>query len=1162
MNTGRNKTETDEEKRKQREKEKEKEKENENENNKENENENENENGKENRKGRKKKRKVHRGTKKAKEISIFYNNINGFRTKMDSLSEILERLEPNILCLCETKVGSSNVIKNNIERSGYKGITRSTKDGKGGLLIATRINTIAKILDVTSSPLRSILVGRLEIRGGHLRIILGYAPQETESPESRQEFFTELSIEIQKAGKAGDTVLVLGDFNAKMEENKENKPVPTSNNGKLLCEVLEESDLKVINMSKKCIGKWTHVIRTTEESSRLDYVIADNMTERQITKMIIDESTLLCPFYMKTKEKVLSDHNSIIITLRVQAKKKQKGGIDLDNIKWIVRPEGVEKLSEKCDEILKGDLVDGTTQDKYNQFEAKIKKVLSECFKQTTSKKQSKRKKEQESKKYKSIVQTINVFAKKGKAQRKVARIYQEKLKEIQMKDVTRRKAERIKEVVNQMTIDGNFNVHKFWKIRKSNKKKQQDCTSVIKDGREVYDDDQIMTAFRDEFQKRLQKPEREEWLENISQKIDSILEHITQAIGEKSSPFTLEELKKVLKKILSGKASGPDEIPPEIFKYGGETLENILLEMVNEIKESSEIPEQWNYVDISTIYKNKGKMKDLKNQRGIFLTAVAYKLFEKLMVNRMEDVTKRINLLQAGGRKNRSTCDQTFIMRCLINHALYIGKKLYITCYDYKQCFDKLWLQEAVLSMHKLGLSNEYANLILKLNETSKISIKTPFGKTERFEEKFITKQGTVLGPTLCGCSLGECLDVLEGEGGASIGAVTIPALAFVDDMNTMNTNVRDVHTSHDKTVWFSKRKNQPLNEDKCEILCVNSSEGDVVPTLSVNDKMVKSVDEIMYIGDSFNRKGSNNDLVNDRIAKGMRCLRNTVAECGDITLGQYAIETLVLLYKTVFLKTVLVNCEAWCNLTKTNCETLQILQMKYLKRILHAPKSTPNIAIMVELGVKPIITEIHVRQLNFLHHILCLGENDPVKMVYKESKRFLFEKSWYREVKTLLKKYNLEEEESKIKEMSKEEWKSLIDKKVCAETVEQYNTACKNGKMTSSFHPITRLETKEYMKKMVPSKARILFKVRCKTIDLRGHRQYKYEDTTCRLCNEGFEDINHVLNECSHVEHKTEPFAENDIYGSDLNKLITVVMKIQDFYFLVKEKDTEYLT
>ena len=49
------------------------------------------------------------------------------------------------------------------------------------------------------------------------------------------------------------------------------------------------------------------------------------------------------------------------------------------------------------------------------------------------------------------------------------------------------------------------------------------------------------------------------------------------------------------------------------------------------------------------------------------------------------------------------------------------------------------------------------------------------------------MTKQGTSMVPMLCGGSVGEYLD--ERNDGASIGEVTIPALAFVDDIVNMET-------------------------------------------------------------------------------------------------------------------------------------------------------------------------------------------------------------------------------------------------------------------------------------------------------------------------------------------------------------------------------------
>ena len=117
-------------------------------------------------------------------------------------------------------------------------------------------------------------------------------------------------------------------------------------------------------------------------------------------------------------------------------------------------------------------------------------------------------------------------------------------------------------------------------------------------------------------------------------------------------------------------------------------------------------------------------------------------------------------------------------------------------------------------------------------------------------------------------------------------------------------------------------------------------------------------------YVGDFFNRKGDNNDLVNDRVREGIICMRSTVAECADITLGQYAIQTLLTMYKAVFVQTMLVNSSGWCNLSKQNMESLRIIQMKYLRRILHVPNSTPCVAIMRELGVKPIELELVTRK------------------------------------------------------------------------------------------------------------------------------------------------------------------------------------------------------
>ena len=70
------------------------------------------------------------------------------------------------------------------------------------------------------------------------------------------------------------------------------------------------------------------------------------------------------------------------------------------------------------------------------------------------------------------------------------------------------------------------------------------------------------------------------------------------------------------------------------------------LLKIINKIKESTVIPNHWNDVNVTTIYKEKGMRKKLVNQRGICLTLILYKIFEKLIMKRLTSIMMKINLL------------------------------------------------------------------------------------------------------------------------------------------------------------------------------------------------------------------------------------------------------------------------------------------------------------------------------------------------------------------------------------------------------------------------------------------------------------------------------------------------------------------------------------
>ena len=100
---------------------------------------------------------------------------------------------------------------------------------------------------------------------------------------------------------------------------------------------------------------------------------------------------------------------------------------------------------------------------------------------------------------------------------------------------------------------------------------------------------------------------------------------------------------------------------------------------------------------------------------------------------------------------------DNLFLLRGIIDHTIYLNTSIHLTFYDFKQCFDSIWLKHSMNCMWDAGVRNELFYLIYLLNKNANIIVRTPFGQTEEFKVKNLVKQGTCLGPTSCGISTGQ---------------------------------------------------------------------------------------------------------------------------------------------------------------------------------------------------------------------------------------------------------------------------------------------------------------------------------------------------------------------------------------------------------------------
>ena len=128
--------------------------------------------------------------------------------------------------------------------------------------------------------------------------------------------------------------------------------------------------------------------------------------------------------------------------------------------------------------------------------------------------------------------------------------------------------------------------------------------------------------------------------------------------------------------------------------------------------------------------------------------------------------------------------------------------------------------------------------------------------------------------------------------------------------------------------------------------------------------------------------------------------------------------------------------------------------------------------------------------------------------------------ESNWWTQVKPLLHQYGLPEVDV-ISNLSKETFKSMVSRRVEHYWVQYLRSECAALKKTSNLEYDEVLKTKEYLKVLFPVHSKVILKSRCKTLDLKTHNTYKYEenDRRCRKCDIHSETLEHVVN-CQQVD------------------------------------------
>ena len=360
--------------------------------------------------------------------------------------------------------------------------------------------------------------------------------------------------------------------------------------------------------------------------------------------------------------------------------------------------------------------------------------------------------------------------------------------------------------------------------------------------------------------------------------------------LKENRIPWEIKNLESAMKSLKKDKARDPNGWINDIFKEGvaGTNLKISMLTLFNRIRTENYFPEFMRKADITTLYKGKGEKSNLENDRGIFIVPIFRSLIMKLIYQDIyQIIDKSISDSQIGSRKAKNIRNHVWVLKSIINETLSSNKKhpIDVQIYDYKQCFDGLWLEECLNDMYSGGLTDNKFNILYNANSDVNIVVKTPVGKSSQESIHNVVLQGDVFSPVLCSKLIDtfgkECLTekkytyLYKGE-------VEIPPLSMVDDVvcvaecgfKSVMINSFLSCKSNTKKLQFGAGKCKKMHigkqfeEYKCHPIYVdnwnefekkNEVGQEFIEDICVGQVQIEHSEEEKYLGDIIAKDGRN---------------------------------------------------------------------------------------------------------------------------------------------------------------------------------------------------------------------------------------------------------------------------------------------------------------
>ncbi|KAK3525054.1 hypothetical protein QTP86_014217 [Hemibagrus guttatus] len=740
----------------------------------------------------------------------------------------MERRKVDILCIQETSWKGS---KARSIGAGFKMIYYPVDSKRNGVGVVLKEEFVKNVLEVKRVSDR-VMSLKLEIEGVMLNVVSGYAPQVGCELEEKERFWSELD-EVMESIPMGERVVIGADFNGHVGEGNTGDEevmgkfgVKERNlEGQMVVDFAKRMDMGVVNTYFQKREEHRVTYKSGGRRTQVDYILCrrGNLKEISDCKVVVGES-------------VARQHRMVVCRMTLMVCKTKRSKIEKKTKWWkLKKEECCEEFRQKLRQALGGQVV---LPDDWET----TAEVIRETGRKVLGVSSGRRKEDKETwwwnEEVQDSIQRKRLAKKKWDMDRTEEN--RQEYKELQRRvkrEVSKAKQKAYDELYTRLdTREGEKDLYRLARQRdRDGKDVQQVRVIKDRDGRVLTSEESVQRRWKEYFEELMneenEREKRVEGVNSVEQKVDKIRK---------------DEVRKALKRMKSGKAVGPDDIPVEVWKCLGEAAVEFLANLFNRVLESERMPEEWRRSVLVPIFKNKGDVQSCSNYRGIKLMSHTMKVWERVVEARLRKVVE-ICEQQYGFMPRKSTTDAIFALRILMEKYRDGQRELHCVFVDLEKAYDRVPREELWYCMRKSGVAEKYVRVVQDMYERSRTVVRCAVGETEEFNVEVGLHQGSALSPCLFAIVMGQLSEEVRQESPWT--------MIFADDIVICSESREQVEENLERWRFALERRGMKVSRSKTEYMCVNEREGS--GTVRLQGEEVKKVEEFKYLGSTVQSNG-----------------------------------------------------------------------------------------------------------------------------------------------------------------------------------------------------------------------------------------------------------------------------------------------------------------